>query len=228
MKYAVVAATLVISVLIVAVVSAQDTLRIHRITGDWSITSGTADSEIGRVIARGVRKTHIRYSLQGPEGFSIGRRSGKVSYDGTALTDNATLTITARDKSGAKASVSMNQEVQVTVPGAPQIAARQQSNAPTSGTTTASATFSYRGSSPLVSVRIQIEVDPNEEDNSYTYQLGDTLVLKVTTTERISNQGKSKLCFQTNITDDYLCGVYHTNNGDTYTYRYKIKENDGY
>ena len=96
---------------------AADQLRVHSANGDWAVTSGTADDDIGKVIARGAPKAHIRYAIEGADGFSIGRRSGRVSYDGTAIaTEQVSLTVTARDARGQAASVTHVLTVAVTQP----------------------------------------------------------------------------------------------------------------
>ena len=42
-----------------------------------AVTSGVSDDDIGTALARGVPKRYIRYSVEGADGFSIGRRSGR-------------------------------------------------------------------------------------------------------------------------------------------------------
>ena len=112
-------ATLLLSLVAIAVATpdtaeASDPLWFKSTKGNWAVTSGDAAAEIGRVRARGVPKTHIRYSVQGADGFSIGRRSGKVSYDGTPIsTSSVSLTVTARDAKGRADSASVNLRVSV-------------------------------------------------------------------------------------------------------------------
>ena len=66
----------------------------------WSVTVGQKDNNVGTVTATGVAAKRIRYSLSGPDGFAIKARSGRVRYDGSALTGStASLTITARERS---------------------------------------------------------------------------------------------------------------------------------
>ena len=111
---------------------AADQLWFKSAKGEWAVTSGVAADDIGRALARGVPKTRIRYSIEGADGFSIGRRSGRVSYDGTAVSgEQVSLTVTARDKNGEAASASIIIEVSVTQPTPPpdegeQESARQQ------------------------------------------------------------------------------------------------------
>ena len=93
---------------------ASDPLWFKSTKGNWAVTSGVAAAEIGRVRARGVPKTHIRYSVQGADGFSIGRKSGKVSYDGTPISaSSVSLTVTARDAKGRAESASTTLQVRV-------------------------------------------------------------------------------------------------------------------
>ena len=99
---------------------AADQLWFKSAKGEWAVTSGVADDDIGRALARGVPKTRIRYSIEGADGFSIGRRSGRVSYDGAAISgEQVSLTVTARDKNGEAASASRIIEVSVTQPTPP-------------------------------------------------------------------------------------------------------------
>lgn len=96
---------------------AADQLWFKSAKGEWAVTSGVAADDIGRALARGVPKTRIRYSIEGADGFSIGRRSGRVSYDGTSISgEQVSLTVTARDKNGEAASASRVLEVSVTQP----------------------------------------------------------------------------------------------------------------
>ena len=96
---------------------AADQLRFKSANGEWAVTYGVADDEIGRVIARGVPKGRIRYSIEGADGFSIHRRSGRVSYDGSPISgEHVSLTVTARDRKGEAASASRTIEVSVAQP----------------------------------------------------------------------------------------------------------------
>ena len=96
---------------------AADQLWFKSTEGEWAVTSGVADDDIGRALARGVPKRYIRYSIEGVDGFSIGRRSGRVSYDGTSISaEQVSLTVTARDKRGEAASATRALEVSVTQP----------------------------------------------------------------------------------------------------------------
>ena len=96
---------------------AADQLRFHSVKGEWAVTSGVAADDIGRTLARGVPKRYIRYSIEDADGFSIGRRSGRVSYDGTPISaGQVSLTVTARDKNGEAASATRVLEVSVTHP----------------------------------------------------------------------------------------------------------------
>lgn len=115
-------ALVVILVTVLAVptdVQAADQLWFKSTNGEWAITSGVADDDIGRTLARGVPKRYIRYSIEDADGFSIGRRSGRVSYDGTPISaGQVSLTVTARDKNGEAASATRVLEVSVTHPPA--------------------------------------------------------------------------------------------------------------
>ena len=77
---------------------AADRLWFKSTDGNWAVTSGVAANDIGRTRARGVPNPRVRYSIQGADNFSIGRRSGKVSYDGMPISaGSVSLTVTARD-----------------------------------------------------------------------------------------------------------------------------------
>ena len=133
----IVAVPLALGVFLVAVVAAPggaqaaDQLRFKSASGEWAVVSGEADDDIGKLVARGVRKSRIRYSIEGADGFSIGRRSGRVSYDGTSISEaQVSVTVTARDRDGEAASVSRVLEVSVAQPAPPPEPESQPEAAP--------------------------------------------------------------------------------------------------
>ncbi|WP_419853360.1 hypothetical protein [Candidatus Poriferisodalis sp.] len=96
---------------------AADQLRFKSVVGEWAVTSGVADDDIGVVRARGVPKPRVRYAVEGADGFSIGRRSGRVSYDGTPMSaTQVSLTVTVRDRDGQAASASRVLDITVAQP----------------------------------------------------------------------------------------------------------------
>lgn len=97
---------------------AADQLRFTSDTGEWAVTSGVADGNIGKVKATGPNNaSRIRYAISGHPAFSITPRGGRVIYDGSPITDGSVqLTATARDRRGKWASASLVLEVSVSQP----------------------------------------------------------------------------------------------------------------
>ncbi len=69
------------------------------------VRSGTEDKNVTRVRASGTDQQSIRYSISGNSAFKIGKRSGRVIYDGTPVSSRFVhLTVTASDRTGEYAS----------------------------------------------------------------------------------------------------------------------------
>ena len=69
------------------------------------VRSGTEDKNVIRVSASGAASASIRYSISGSSAFKIGKRSGRVIYDGSPISSRFVhLTVTARDRTGEYAS----------------------------------------------------------------------------------------------------------------------------
>ena len=151
---------------------AADQLWFKSAEGEWAVTSGVADDDIGKVNARGVPKRYIRYSIEGADGFSIGRRSGRVSYDGTAISGGqVSLAVTARDKNGEAASASRIIEVSVTQPTPPP-AEDEQESAPQQEPDNVAPTVSG----------LEIVSTPKAHDS---YAAGETITVEATFSEPV-------------------------------------------
>ena len=170
-------------------VQASDPLWFKSVEGEWAVTSGVAADNIGKVLARGVPKRYIRYSIDGAEGFSIGRRSGRVSYDGTAISgEQVSITVTARDKNGEAASVSRIIEVSVTQPEPPPEESEQQSAPQQEPDTTA----------PTVT-GLSIVSTPKAHGS---YAAGETITIEVTFSESVTVTGVPCLLINVGRVDD--------------------------
>ncbi|MDE0676082.1 MAG: hypothetical protein OXH42_01930 [Acidimicrobiaceae bacterium] len=87
---------------VAAPASAAQTISFGDTPAGWTVHDGEPDRNVGKVSASGLKNPkNIRYSLDGPAGFAITPRGGRVSYDGTALDGDATsVTITASHRRG--------------------------------------------------------------------------------------------------------------------------------
>ena len=200
---------------------AADQLRFHSVKGEWAVTSGVADDEIGKVKARGVRKAHIRYSIEGVDGFSVGRRSGSVSYDGTPIAAaQVSLTITARDARGEAGSASRELTVSVSQPApppdtetTPEPAAAGSEAGPGSGSEDRNAPAAQNApdpGSPEDPAQEEDNVAPTVSSLSIvstpaahgSYAAGETITIEVTFSEPVLVTGKP--CLLINVGDIYL------------------------
>ncbi|MYA81914.1 MAG: hypothetical protein F4155_08560 [Acidimicrobiales bacterium] len=87
---------------VAAPASAAQTISFGDTPAGWTVHDGEPDRNVGKVSASGIKNPkNIRYSLDGPAGFAITPRGGRVSYDGTALDgDSTSVTITASHRRG--------------------------------------------------------------------------------------------------------------------------------
>ena len=166
-----------------------------------SVTSGSEDQKVVKVNATGPsRQNRIRYSIKGHDAFDILARTGRITYDGSLITDaSVQLTVTARDRRGKFELARLVIQVTVRQPANMQPLAVPRQPQPPESVGEIPLTASH-ATAPTVST-IAVTSTPKEKSdaniaNADTYGAGETIEVTVTFDQAVTVTGVPSLNLQ--------------------------------